>query len=184
MNHINAPLSWGMWSGPEGVAAGDGGAQILRSIFAVNVFSYVLLATAALPALEASKGSLVVVSSATGKMGMPLTAAYSSTKHALHGFFDSLRHEMVLRGVDVSISLCVLGNIATLSNVEGTKGQLNPNLTRHPVHLAARSILVAGAARVREAYYPAAELVPVTLLRPWMPHTLDWIVRKIVIVNL
>ena len=75
LNHVTTvPHTWGTWSGPEGLAAANGGkagGEILRSIFAINTFSYMLIATAALPHLEATKGSLVVVSSAAGKLGLP-----------------------------------------------------------------------------------------------------------------
>jgi short-subunit dehydrogenase len=185
LNHILASESWGRWSGADGRAAADGGKagpRILRELFAVNFHSYANLALAAMPALEASGGSVVVVSSAAGKMGMPFVAPYSASKHALHGFFDSLRHEMVLRESGVAITIAVLGNIATEGNAAGTNGELNPELKRWPVDECACAIVRAGAARVREAYYPAHELIPLQLVRPWMPDTLDAIVRQLVIV--
>jgi NAD(P)-dependent dehydrogenase (short-subunit alcohol dehydrogenase family) len=60
----------------------DGSQEVAR-LFAVNTFSYINAATLALPHLEKTGGSIIVVSSAAGKQGMPLVAPYSATKHAL-----------------------------------------------------------------------------------------------------
>lgn len=48
-----------------------------------------------------------------GKAGFPFTAPYSATKFALDGFFSSLRQELIIQNVDVSITLCILGFIDT-----------------------------------------------------------------------
>ena len=53
----------------------------LRQTFDVNTFSFIALATAALPELESSRGAIVAVSSMAGKMGLPAVAAYSASKH-------------------------------------------------------------------------------------------------------
>ena len=53
----------------------------LRQTFDVNTFSFIALASAALPDLEASHGAIVAVSSMAGKMGLPAVAAYSASKH-------------------------------------------------------------------------------------------------------
>ena len=55
-----------------------------------------------------------------GKMGLPAVAAYSSSKHALHGFFDSLRHDLVNSRSNVSITTAILGSIDTESAKKGT----------------------------------------------------------------
>lgn len=52
--------------------------------------------------------------------------AYSSSKHALHGFFDSLRHDLINSGSAVSVTTAVLGSIDTESARTGT---LNPDGT-------------------------------------------------------
>ena len=93
---------------------------IVRQTFDVNTFSFMSLATAALPELEATGGAIVVVSSMAGKMGLPAVAAYSSSKHALHGFFDSLRHDLVNSRSNVSITTAILGSIDTESAKKGT----------------------------------------------------------------
>jgi NAD(P)-dependent dehydrogenase (short-subunit alcohol dehydrogenase family) len=50
-------------------------------------------------------------SSVAGKYGAPLRTGYSAAKHALHGYFDSLRLE--LAPFKVSVSMIVLGAVKT-----------------------------------------------------------------------
>nr|XP_038025212.1 hydroxysteroid 11-beta-dehydrogenase 1-like protein isoform X2 [Anas platyrhynchos] len=118
----------------------------------VNFFSYVALATAALPTLEKNKGSLVVVSSLTGKIPTPFTTSYSATKFALDGFFSSLRHELIMQKRNVSVTLCILGLIDTDTALEKTRGKVY--LTASPAAEAALAIIQAGATKVQEVFYP------------------------------
>jgi short-subunit dehydrogenase len=48
-------------------------------------------------------GRIVNVSSVGGKLGVPFLGAYSASKHALEGWSDSLRRELMLFGIDVII---------------------------------------------------------------------------------
>jgi short-subunit dehydrogenase len=65
----------------------------------------------AIPHLKASRGAIVVVSSMYGLLTAPYQTAYSASKHALSGFFDSLRPELAAHGV--SITLHHPGGVAT-----------------------------------------------------------------------
>ncbi|NWW79184.1 DHI1L protein, partial [Climacteris rufus] len=130
--------------------AGD--VQYTRWLMQVNFFSYVALATAALPTLEKNRGSLVVVSSLTGKMPTPFTTSYSATKFALDGFFGSLRHELLMQQRDVSVTLCILGLIDTESALESIRGKVH--LSAWPAPEAALAIVRGGAARLPELFYP------------------------------
>jgi NAD(P)-dependent dehydrogenase (short-subunit alcohol dehydrogenase family) len=69
----------------------------------VNYFGSLYCTHATLPHLKQSKGLIVVVSSLAGKTGVPTRTGYAASKHALHGFFDSLRIELLGAGVDVTI---------------------------------------------------------------------------------
>jgi NAD(P)-dependent dehydrogenase (short-subunit alcohol dehydrogenase family) len=55
------------------------------------------------PALRGPKGRIVMISSVSGKNGLPLWSAYSASKHAIEGLSESLRREMMLFGIDVII---------------------------------------------------------------------------------
>lgn len=57
-----------------------------------------------LPAMhQRGSGRIVVISSVAGKLGTPLRSSYAAAKHALHGYFDSLRAEEHDRGLRVTI---------------------------------------------------------------------------------
>jgi short-subunit dehydrogenase len=56
-----------------------------------------------LPHLRTSNGLIVALSSVAGLTGVPTRSGYAATKHALFGFFDSLRIELDGSGVDVTI---------------------------------------------------------------------------------
>lgn len=77
--------------------------SIFEKLLQVNYLSAVYCTRAALPHLKASKGLLVGISSVAGKTGIPLRTGYSASKHALQGFFDSLRIELMGTGVGVSM---------------------------------------------------------------------------------
>lgn len=77
--------------------------SMVERIMRVNYFGAVYCTHAALPYVKASKGLLVAVSSLTGKTGVPTRTAYSASKHAMQGFFDSLRIELMGTGVDVLV---------------------------------------------------------------------------------
>lgn len=75
-----------------------------RRLLEVNTLGPIALTKAALPSmLERGEGRLVVVSSLVGKIGTPLRSTYSASKHALHGFFESLRAETFDAGLRVTM---------------------------------------------------------------------------------
>jgi short-subunit dehydrogenase len=69
----------------------------------VNYLAPVRLTALALPHLKQSKGLLVAVASLAGLTGVPERSGYAASKHALIGFFDSLRIELAGSGVEVSV---------------------------------------------------------------------------------
>lgn len=77
--------------------------SVFERIMRVNYLGAVYCTHAALPHLKASKGLLVAISSLTGKTGVPTRSAYAASKHAMQGFFDSLRVELLGAGVDVLV---------------------------------------------------------------------------------
>jgi short-subunit dehydrogenase len=61
------------------------------------------MTAAALPYLKNSRGLLVAVASIAGLTGVPERTGYAASKHAMVGFFESLRIELKGSGVDVTI---------------------------------------------------------------------------------
>jgi short-subunit dehydrogenase len=86
--------------------------SVFRLVMNTNYFGPVALTKAMLPSmLRVKKGNIVVVSSLSGKFGVPKLSAYSASKHALHGFFESLRME--IRKTGLTISFIIPGFINT-----------------------------------------------------------------------
>ncbi|MFP4228725.1 MAG: SDR family oxidoreductase [Salinivenus sp.] len=78
--------------------------DVVRRILEVNFFGAVQLTKAVLPSmLDRGRGHIAVVSSVVGKFGTPQRSSYAASKHALHGWFDSLRAEVHDDGIGVTV---------------------------------------------------------------------------------
>ena len=85
--------------------------EIDRKIMEVNYFGTIALTKAVLPFMLKNKTShILATSSLVGKFGFPLRSAYSASKHALHGFFETLRAENFPK---INVSLIVIGRVKT-----------------------------------------------------------------------
>ncbi|MDH3306225.1 MAG: SDR family NAD(P)-dependent oxidoreductase [Acidimicrobiia bacterium] len=69
----------------------------------VNLRGAIIVTKVALPALQASAGRIGVLSSVSGFSPLLYRTAYAASKHGLHGFFESLRTELVDVGVSVTM---------------------------------------------------------------------------------
>jgi NAD(P)-dependent dehydrogenase (short-subunit alcohol dehydrogenase family) len=85
----------------------------LRRVLDVDFFGVVYGYWAALPHLRESRGTFLHVSSALAYRGIPLQAAYCSSKAAARTFLESARVELQKRGWDVAVSLVLPGAINT-----------------------------------------------------------------------
>ena len=83
-----------------------------RKVMETNFFGAVTLTKSVLPSMVANGGGhIVAISSIVGKFGFPLRSAYSASKHALHGFFDTIRAELYSKNIQVT--LVIPGRIRT-----------------------------------------------------------------------
>ncbi|XP_037554112.1 hydroxysteroid 11-beta-dehydrogenase 1-like protein [Nematolebias whitei] len=165
LNHIG-PTPFSMW---------DGDVEHTRWLMKVNFLSYIQMAWKALPSLEQSKGSLVVVSSVLGKMSSPFVAPYTSTKFALNGFFGSLYHELAMKKSNVSVSICTLGLIDTESAMEKVRGVTN--IQAYPATEAALNIITTGATKQQELYYPWFTHI-MCLSKDWFPSITSYVIQN------
>src|SRR5262249_56199373 len=78
--------------------------SIYERLLHVNVLGCVYPTYYALPHLKKSRGQIVVMSSLAGLTGVPTRTAYAASKHAVFGFFDSLRIELDGTGVSLPIA--------------------------------------------------------------------------------
>ncbi|KAL5463943.1 hypothetical protein EMCRGX_G032895 [Ephydatia muelleri] len=87
--------------------------ESFSEVFGTNLLQSVHLVHLSLPYLNASQGHIVPVSSGSGIAGIPKVAAYSTSKHALHGFFKVLHQEFVMTNTPISITIMPLPYVLT-----------------------------------------------------------------------
>ncbi len=148
-------------------------ADLVRSVgqtMAVNLLGSAVAVQAALPSLERAGGHVAVVSSASAKTPAPFHGAYVASKRALHGYFDTLRHELHLSKSTVTVGILVLGLIGTPDIVK------DEGLTALAISVpdCADGMLCAIAARREEAYVPLWYL-PVTGLLQIHSGFTEWL---------
>lgn len=119
------------------------------------------------------RGTIVLVGSALAYRGIPLQAPYCGAKHAIKGFFESLRCELRHQGSSVHVSMVQLPGLNT--------PQFDHCLSRMPHHpqpvkpifqpeVAARSVYWAAHHRRRELYVglPTVYTILGNKLAPWV----------------
>lgn len=85
-------------------AAMDTLLDVDRRVMEVDFFGPIALTKLVLPRMiEQQSGHLVVTSSVAGKHAVPHHSAYCAAKHALHGYFDTLRVEHLDDHIDVTL---------------------------------------------------------------------------------
>ncbi len=93
---LNAGIS--MWSHFADLSDLSAIAQLMQT----NYMGAVNCTYHALPYLKKTRGMITVISSIQGKIGVPYHTGYAASKHALEGFFNSLRIELD-RKIDILI---------------------------------------------------------------------------------
>ena len=104
----------------------DTAPSVIRRIMEVNFFGAVHCTQAALPSLLARRGTVIAVSSVAGFAPLVGRTGYAASKHALHGFFDSLRSEVAHRGVHVMLVCPSFTDTAIDRNAVGGDGRAAP----------------------------------------------------------
>jgi short-subunit dehydrogenase len=126
-----------------------------ETMMRVNYMGGVYCTHAALPHLKKSRGRIVGISSLTGRTGVPTRSGYAASKHAMTGFFDSLRIELVDEGVTVTMVFPGFVSTAIRQHAYGPDGRV---LASSPVRESevmtpeecARQTIAAMAGRRRE----------------------------------
>lgn len=157
------------------------GLDVDRRIMEVNYFGVVALTKAALPEmLERRRGCFAVVTSVAGYCGVPHRTAYCASKHALHGFFEALRAEVSLRGIEITM-ICP-GFIDTEIAASALTGDGGSHGKRAGVGISAercaRQIARAIAKRKPEAW-PGGPEVAMIAVRRVAPGILRFLLPRV-----
>jgi dehydrogenase/reductase SDR family protein 7B len=94
-----------------------------------NFYANVYLARLALPLLARTGGKIIVISSLSGKFGLPSRTAYCASKFALTGFFESLRTETevpIMMVYPTSLETPMRNNSLIKSSSEGNSKREDP----------------------------------------------------------
>jgi short-subunit dehydrogenase len=157
--------------------------EIDRKIMEVNYFGTVALTKAVLPIMQAQKsGHIIAISSIAGKFGFYLRSAYSASKHALHGFFESLALEEAKNNIHVTIVCPGKINTPISMSALGKDGKAHGEMdhnqaTGMPVDECVRQLLTAVAKQKREVLIGNKEIKAVTLKR-FLPKLFWKIIAK------
>lgn len=147
--------------------------EVYRQLMEVNYFGNVAVTQHLLPRfVEKNHGQFVIISSLVGKFGTPFRTGYSASKHALHGYYDSLRAEMMMQNKEVSVTIICPGFVATEISYNalggsGTATQVHDEANAggiSPQEFAKRAIPVI-ASKKYEAYIGGKETLGVALKR-------------------
>lgn len=147
----------------------------LRAEIDLNYLGTVYCTYYALPYLKQSRGRIVGINSFGGQIGIPGTAGYNASKHAMRGFLNTLRIE--LRGSGVTVSVAYLGAIRTERLKEAMGDNVNKVPTMDP-RRCAELILQQAARRQRQQVMtlPGKFMV---WLNHWSPALVDRILGSI-----
>jgi len=130
-----------------------------QQIIDTNFMGQVYGARVALPYLEQTEGALICVGSTLSDRGVPLQSAYCAAKHAIKGWLDSLRVELLNTGSNVRLTLIKPSSINTpLFNKAKTALGVMPQPIP-PVYdpeLAVEAILRAATSNERDVFVGGA----------------------------
>jgi short-subunit dehydrogenase len=133
----------------------------LEQMVQINYLGSAYCTFYALPYIKRTHGRIVAVSSLAGTTGIPGLSGYVASKHAMTGFFESLRLEMKQHGV--SVTIVYPGSIASHIDTGFSRQPQDPPVQiprgMMPVDTCARLILAAAAKRRRDLFMPPGGIV-------------------------
>lgn len=165
--------------------AKDTDISVDKRLMDVNYLGTVALTKALLPHfIEQKKGHFVVTTSIVGKIGTPLRSTYAATKHALHGFFDSLRAEH--HKDNITVTLVCPGFVTTNVSKNALTGDGSPQnsmdaATANGIHpdRFAKLMLKAIKNKREEVYIAGAKEKLGVYAKRFFPKLLSKMIRKL-----
>jgi len=158
--------------------------QIMR----VNYLGTVALTKAILPHfLENKKGCFIVTTSIVGRAATPLRSSYAASKHALHGFFDSLRAELYRE--NIKVTLVCPGFVRTQISMNALTGDGSPQQQMDKATANGLTVERFASCFIKKMKNDPEELVIagfkeklVLYLKRFFPRVLSKVIRKMKVV--
>ncbi|PVD28029.1 hypothetical protein C0Q70_10610 [Pomacea canaliculata] len=155
--------------------------EVDREVLELNTLGPVSLTKAVLPHMvKRQSGHIVVVSSIAGHLGTPGLGSYAASKHALHGFYDTLRLEVFDDNITVSL-LCpgpvfsdALKHAFTHDKGQELGAEMNPTENRMQVDRCAYLMAVAIANKLNEAWMSNQPELSYVYFNQYMPTFAKW----------
>ena len=157
--------------------------EVDRRIMEINYFGNIALTKAVLPHLiKQQSGHIIVISSIAGKFGFFLRSAYSASKHALVGFYESLLLEEAKNNIHVTLAFPGKINTAISMHALNAKGEQHGvmdhnQVTGMPVETCVKQLLIAVQKNKKEVLIGNKEILAVKIKR-FFPKLFWRIIRK------
>ena len=172
----NAGMS--MWSTVEDVQD----VSRFKQVMDVNFLGSVYCTKFALPFLKHTQGRIVAISSVASLTGVPSHAVYCASKHAMNGFFESLRIELAGTGVSVTTVAPDFVQSEIHQRSLGSDGKpLGRLLQDHGKYLSAEAcadLIVKAMARRKRLVVTSARGKLGRWVKLCFPQVIDWMARK------
>ncbi|XP_078357859.1 dehydrogenase/reductase SDR family member 7-like isoform X1 [Oculina patagonica] len=161
--------------------------EVDRALLDLNVVGTISLTKAVLPhMIKRHEGQIVVVSSIAGKFGSPYSATYCASKHALQGYFDSARMELVEHNIHVQTVLPgpVQSNLRLQSFTEdinkvwGSTRMSDVDLPVMSTERCAQLMAVGMANNLDEVWISENPMLLMTYINQYFPNFFRWICNK------
>jgi dehydrogenase/reductase SDR family protein 7B len=155
-----------------------------RRIMEVNFFGVIALTKAILPHMIANGGGqLAATSSLVGKFGFPYRSAYSASKHAIHGFFESLLAENSKNNIKVSILIPgrVQTNISKFALDKDGKehGKLDAGQANGITSEKAAKLIISGLKREKKEIWVGGNEMMMLHIRRFLPRLYYYMATRI-----
>ncbi len=163
--------------------ASEADVQVYRDIMEVNFMSMVYFYKYAREPIEQSKGHITAVSSMMGRYSTQLRSGYTASKHALQGYMNSIRLELMNKGVhvmvvspgfvrtNISMNALTADGSAQAKREGAIDGGLTPEYTAR--------VICEGIRKRKRDVYPAGFREKLGLfLSKWAPGFLDRMLLK------
>ncbi|BAY08448.1 SDR family oxidoreductase [Calothrix sp. NIES-2098] len=162
----------------------DTQAIVDNKIMDVNYFGTINLTKMVLPSMIANgSGQIAVISSIAGKFGFPLRSAYAASKHALHGFFETLQLELKAES-KIFITILCPGRIKTdisrnALNYDGSfYGKMDEGQEKGmAAEICAQKMVKSIYQKKREVYIGGSDILLVYFKR-YLPSLFYWIASR------
>jgi uncharacterized protein len=151
----------------------------IRQIIELNLMAVIDLSQKAARHMKARGGGQILeISSVLGYVGIPESAVYAASKHAVNGLVKSLRYELAGTGVRVWAA-CPGRTVSEFSEVAGRGASKAPSWPRRePTERVVRGI-VRGLDGRRAFVLPTWRAWLVVTLARWLPGPVDWLIARL-----